>query len=99
MTPLFGASLETRFRDAKSSSIFDFWGEERHRERIQPLEAKMVQPNLERLTWERDRTVSRGAVIREPAIIAPHGPNCARRQGARSANALAGFEIPSDRLI
>jgi hypothetical protein len=49
MTPLLGASLETRLRDAKSSSDFDFRGEERRPEPIQSLKAKMVQPNIERL--------------------------------------------------
>jgi hypothetical protein len=99
MTPLLGASLETRLRDAKSSSIFDFWGEERHLERIQSLEAKMVQPNLERFTWGRDHMISRGAVIRELETLSPRGPNCARQDGARSANALARSDIASARLI
>jgi len=49
MTPLFGASLETRLRDAKSPSVFDFWGEERRRESIQSLAAKIVRPNLDDL--------------------------------------------------
>jgi hypothetical protein len=49
MTPLLDASIRTRLRDAKSSSIFDFWGEERRHEPIESLKAKMARPNFEAL--------------------------------------------------